>query len=84
VSHIKTYVRNPIMIKAIQYTNASKDEILDIYNNHICIKNRNLYVISQSEGEVKLRIGDYLIDYNGEIFTCKKDLFPKLYSEIYW
>ena len=84
MSHIKAYVRNPVMIKAIQYTKASRDEILEVYSGCTYMKNRNLYVISQTEGDVRLHVGDYLIDYNGEIFTCKKDLFPKLYREIYW
>jgi len=84
VSHIKAYVRNPVMIKAIQYTKASRDELLEVYNWCIFLKGKTLYVKSQTEGDVKLSFGDYLIDMNGEIYTCKKDLFPKLYREIYW
>lgn len=91
---IKKYVKKPVEIEAIQFTDENKNQVRNwaseiqgnIYpswdeDNKPCLR------IPTSEGEMTCSLGDYLIkepfptDWR-KIYPCKEDIFKNTYQEI--
>lgn len=91
---IKKYIKKPIKIEAIQFTDDNKDQVYDwtsqvqmnIYSafdkdHKPCLR------VPTLEGEMTCSLGDYLIiepfptDWR-KIYPCKEAIFNKTYTEI--
>jgi len=86
-SMIKTYVKKPVKIQAIQWTG---DNILEIQAFQKTSDNPNaMYwtndgiLISTREGDMIASVGDYIIrGVKGEFYPCKPDIFKETYEEV--
>lgn len=95
---IKKYIKKPVIIEAIRLLNNDdsieaciewvfnigmetstfgKDATIDY------VKNKGGFYIPTLEGNMKAKIGDYIIKgVNGEFYPCKPDIFMKTYEEV--
>lgn len=84
---IKTFVKKPIEVQAVQWTGYNFDEIMDFVgidslNLLGSFKNPDL-VINTLEGDYHALVGDWIIrGINGEYYPCKPDIFEKTYEEV--
>lgn len=74
------YRKRPVIIEAIQYTNAN------IQHPALFIvappSSYNVY-IDTLEGRMTVNIGDWIITgINGESYPCKPDIFEKTYEKV--
>lgn len=83
----KQYVKKPVIINAIQYTPESQQFILEwlIESLGDVVIGSNLtdeIIIPTLEGEMKLTLGNYLIQgVRGEFYPCRADIFEATYNE---
>ena len=84
---IKTFVKKPVKVQAIQWTGYNFDEIVDFVGIDGLdllgsFKNPDL-VIHTLEGNHHTLVGDLIIrGINGEFYPCKPDIFEKTYVEV--
>ena len=82
------YVKKPVVIEAVQFTDEMKDSVL----SEISAKQMNVYHsydngipvirIPTLEGEMTASLGDWIIQgVNGELYPCKPDIFEKTYEK---
>ena len=85
---MKKYIKKPVVIEAVQYNGANKEEIeafvekkLDtVYTE---LKEPLELKIPTLEGDMKASKGDYIIKgINGEFYPCKPDIFEKTYDVV--
>ena len=85
---INKYMKKPLIIEAVQFTDDSPEVIMEInefmdleelrvnYN----IPDKPAIIIPTLEGNMRAEIGDYIIKgINGEFYPCKPDIFVKTY-----
>lgn len=90
---IKTYVKKPIPVCAMQWMGNNPREILDFCKGSAIVKEDetafllgegqyHLY-INTLEGRMCAKYGDYIIrGVNGEYYPCREDIFKKTYDEV--
>ena len=85
---MKRYVKKPVVVQAVEYNGANKEEIeafvekkLDtVYTE---LKEPLELKIPTLEGDMKASKGDYIIKgINGEFYPCKPDIFEKTYDVV--
>jgi len=85
----KKFKKKPVIIRAIQFTNESKDMVY----NTLCEIQQNIMPSSKNgipclliptlEGEMTASIDDWVIQgINGELYPCKPNIFEKTYEEV--
>lgn len=90
---IKKYIKNPIEIEAVQFTDGNKDQVRvwarDIQNNvyHSFENSKPCLVIPTLQGEMICSLGDYIIKESfptdcRKLYPCKKEIFEKTYNEV--
>lgn len=83
----KQYVKKPVTINAIQYTPETQQFILEwlIESLGDVVIGTNLVdeiIIPTLEGEMKLTLGNYLLQgVQGEFYPCRADIFEATYRE---
>lgn len=80
---IKTYVKKPIVVKAVQWTGDNLNEIQNFcHNNRYSIIN-DKFTIYSLKGDMVVSTGDWIIKgVAGECYPCKPDIFELTYEEI--
>ena len=91
------YKTKPCEIEAIQFTNASIDEVIEftegkaqlchdlVYRINRPQSDGNYLLIETLEGLMKATQGDYIIrGLRGEYYPCKPDVFTKKYELLNW
>jgi hypothetical protein len=92
---VKKFVKRPVEIEAIQFTDANKDQVYNwakeiqgnVYHGWDESSNNPILKIPTLEGEMICSIGDYLIkepfpiDWR-KLYPCKADIFHKTYEEV--
>jgi len=86
---IKTYVKLPIPIEAVQWTGDNVDEIIDftfggreIFYAYETSSSSPTLIIHTLEGDHHASVGDYIIKgVRGEFYPCKPDIFEQTYTE---
>ena len=80
------FVKKPVVIEAMQFTNESKDVAHTwITCNHYAEfeLDNPILVIQTLEGNMIARFGDWIIKgINGEFYPCKQDIFEKTYEPV--
>ena len=85
---MKRYIKKPVVVQAVEYNGANKEEIeafvekkLDtVYTE---LKEPLELKIPTLEGDMKASKGDYIIKgVNGEFYPCKPDVFEKTYDVV--
>ena len=85
---MKNYVKKPVVVQAVEYNGANKEEIeafvgkkLDtVYTE---LKEPLELKIPTLEGDMKVSKGDYVIKgIKGEFYPCKPDIFNNSYDEV--
>lgn len=82
---IKTFIKKPVKIHAIQWTGDNYEEIADFVGHFISpySLDEGLVAIETLEGSICARKGDWIIrGINGEFYPCKPDIFEKTYEEV--
>lgn len=87
---MQKYQKRPVMVEAIQYddkpeTDIELQEKFGIDPIRISYKNPDdpILIIETLEGEMKARIGDYIIKgVHGELCPCKPDIFKETYIKL--
>ena len=80
------YRKKPVEVEAVQFD--GKTESIEWISQQLSVDARLLksserLIIETSKGIKKVAIGDYIIkDINGELNTCKPDIFQKTYEKI--
>ena len=78
------YRKKPVEVEAVQFD--GKTESIEWISQQLSVDARLLksserLIIETSKGIKKVAIGDYIIkDINGELNTCKPDIFQKTYE----
>lgn len=84
---VKTYIKKPVKIEAIQYLGTNINEIENFIDNPV-IKYYSsdgecTIGIPTLEGIMKTSVGDYIIKgVQGECYPCKPDIFKLTYDEV--
>lgn len=87
---VKTYVKRPVEIQAVQWTGDNKSEIKEfvgdaaqfwqLYSNDYPKYGLNIQTL---EGTHYASVGDYIIrGIKGEFYPCKPDIFVQTYEEV--
>ena len=84
---IKTFVKKPVEIHAVQWTGDNFSEVADFVGaeNLVCIGrcgdlDLNIYTL---EGNHHAEVGDWIIcGVKGEFYPCKPDIFEQTYEEV--
>ncbi|WP_164670958.1 hypothetical protein [Virgibacillus doumboii] len=78
------YRKRPVVIEAVEWNGANhlitETFMKDCEGAHVTYENYQLgeVVIPTLEGEMRARVGDYIIKgVNGEFYPCKPDIFEK-------
>ena len=85
---MKNYVKKPVVVQAVEYNGANKEEIeafigkkLDIIYTEL--KEPLELKIPTLEGDMKASKGDYIIKgIKGEFYPCKPDIFKSTYNVV--
>lgn len=78
---IKTYVKRPVEVQAVQWTGENRKEIKDFVGPD-CFWKGVVLVINTLEGAHYAKVGDYIIrGVKGEFYPCKPDIFEQTYEE---
>ena len=81
---VKKYVKRPVSVEAIQYTDNNLYEVLDFVGKENYrlehVKNGVVDImICTLEGDHRCNKGDYIIKgIKGEFYPCKPDIFGKM------
>ena len=88
---VKTYVKKPIQIEAIQWNGKNFDEIKAFCKDAMIAYGGELIIPTLEDGKfIKAKHvateGDYVIKgIRGEFYFCKEDIFNETYEEVeYW
>lgn len=83
---IKSYVKKPIKVRAVQWTGDNTSEIIAFAGNKYIIRESTIVKELMFIGIVKSMnadVGDYIIEgVDGDYYTCKPDVFEKIHEEI--
>lgn len=82
---VKTFVKKPVKVQAVQWTGANYKEIADFVGHIRFTYSLDKYsvIIETLEGDHYARKGDWIIrGVNGEFYPCKPDIFEKTYEEV--
>lgn len=85
---IKTYIKKPVEIQAVQWTGDNFGEIQEFRSlsdnpNAMYVLANNEIVISTRESDMLASVGDFIIrGIKGEYFPCKPDIFEATYEEV--
>lgn len=84
---IKTFVKKPVKVQAIQWTGDNCDEIDQFIgsgpfdDSHHFI--RGQLIVHTLEGDHQALVGDWIIrGVKGEFYPCKPDIFEQTYEEV--
>lgn len=87
---IKTYVKKPVAIAAVHFTDP--EDIAQIHNwigmeisdwRYDFGQDRFVILINTLEGTMEADVGDYIIKgIKGEFYPCKPDIFEQTYEEL--
>ena len=83
---IKTFVKKPVKVKAVQWTGNNYDELADFIGHVRSVHHLNdeYVIIDIPEGDCCLRNGDWIIrGINGKFYPCKSGIFEKTYEEVH-
>ena len=84
---VKKYVKRPVSVEAIQYTDNNLYEVLNFLGKENYslehVKNGVVDIMIYTlEGDHRCKKGDYIIKgIKGEFYPCKPDIFEKTYNE---
>lgn len=82
---IKTFVKKPVKVRAVQWTGDNYEEIAD-FVGHISFPyslDKDSVIISTLENNYYARKGDWIIrGIDGEFYLCDPDIFEKTYEEV--
>lgn len=88
---VKTYVKKPIQIEAVQWNGKNFDEIKEFCKDAMIAYGSELIIPTLEDGKfIKAKHvateGDYVIKgIRGEFYFCKEDIFNEIYEEVeYW
>lgn len=83
---IKTFVKKPVEIQAVQWNEDNYDEICNFIGYHPTFLHGSFgpYIIIKTlEGNYHAFVGDYIIrGIKGEFYPCKPDIFEQTYEEV--
>ena len=83
---IKTFIKKPVKIQAVQWTGTNYDEIREFigyFPKIICGSFGPYMIINTLKGDHYAFIGDWIIrGIKGEFCPCKPDIFEKTYEEV--
>lgn len=86
MSEIKTYVKRPIPIRALQYTGDNREEVLEFTNRQATFKDvcgMKELVIHTLEGDMIAVPGSYIVcGPKGEFYPVRGDIFEETYEEV--
>lgn len=79
---VNKYTKNPITIRALQFT-TNYQELIDFVNNpDVLWVEDGVPYIKTLEGELKVSCFDYVIEgIHGEFYPCKPEIFEASYTE---
>ena len=88
---VKSYIKRPIQIEAIQWNGKNFDEIKEFCKDAMIAYGGELIIPTLEDGNfIKAKHvateGDYVIKgIRGEFYFCKEDIFNETYEEVeYW
>ena len=88
---VKSYIKRPIQIEAIQWNGKNFDEIKEFCKDAMIAYDGELIIPTLEDGKfIKAKHvateGDYVIKgIRGEFYFCKEDIFNETYEEVeYW
>ena len=88
---VKTYMKKPIQIEAVQWNGKNFDEIKEFCKDAMIAYGGELIIPTLEDGKfIKAKHvateGDYVIKgIRGEFYFCKEDIFNETYEEVeYW
>lgn len=77
------YRKKPVIIDAIQWTGENSDEAFWFAGPFIYVDLHDELVIQTLEGNLRAKVGDYIIKgVNGEVYPCKPGIFEKTYERV--
>lgn len=85
---VKTYVKKPIQIEAVQWNGKNFDEIKEFCKDAMIAYGGELIIPTLEDGKfIKAKHvateGDYVIKgIRGEFYFCKEDIFNETYEEV--
>lgn len=85
---IKTFVKKPVEVQAVQWTGQNVNEILDFCGGNACVTGNDVVhdytlTIFTLEGNHEAKTGDWIIcGLAGEFYPCKPDIFEQTYREV--
>lgn len=82
---MKEYVKRPVVIEAVQYTDKNREEIVQLIKNNdpIFTTFGNTLKIRTLEGAMQVNPGDWIIKgIKGEFYPCKPNIFEASYDEV--
>ena len=85
---VKTYMKKPIQIEAIQWNGKNFDEIKKFCKDAMVAYDGELIIPTLEDGKfIKAKYvateGDYVIKgIRGEFYFCKEDIFNETYEEV--
>lgn len=82
---IKTFVKKPVKVQAVQWTGDNYGEIARFVGlvRFTTIIDEDFVIIKTLEGDHYAKEGDWIIrGVNGEFYPCKPDIFEKTYEEV--
>jgi len=86
MSNVKTYIKKPIPIRAIQYTGDNREEILEFTRGQAIFKDINgmkELVIHTLEGDMIAVPGSFVAEGpKGEMYPIRGDIFKETYDEV--
>lgn len=83
MSKIKSYVKKPIPIQALQFDGNNISEIIAFIGDfpHKYVANENVFIISTLEGDHLVRHGDYVVrGVYDEYYPVKPTIFEETYE----
>ena len=83
---IKSFIKKPVTIQAIQFTGDNLEEVVDFVGKDILFTLDSLgkpcLFINTLEGVLNVSVGDWIIrGVKGEFYPCKPDIFELTYDE---
>jgi len=94
IEGVKSYVKKPIAIQAIQWTGMNLKDVIAFTGLHpsaekwtweeyeAVVENEGLKIFTL-EGPLYATIGDYIIrGVRGEFYPCRKDIFEETYEPV--
>jgi hypothetical protein len=83
---VKKYVKRPVVIEAMQFTDETKDMVFNWVSCNVSADFENgapILKIQTLEGVMTASLGDYIIrGIQGEFYPCKPDIFDATYAEV--